>query len=101
MKATGIVRRIDELGRIVIPKEIRKVLKIRESDPLEIYTGANGDIIFKKYNVIRSAEDSIDALESYINSEEDLDLAKRTALLEKASEMRSILTEVEESDSIM
>ncbi len=49
MKATGIVRKIDELGRVVIPKEIRKALRIREGDPLEIYTEKNGEIIFKKY----------------------------------------------------
>lgn len=52
MKATGIVRRIDELGRIVIPKEIRRTLRIRESDPLEIYTDNSGKIIFKKYSAI-------------------------------------------------
>ena len=52
MKATGIVRRIDDLGRIVIPKEIRRTLRIRESDPLEIYTGAAGEVIFKKYSPI-------------------------------------------------
>ncbi len=49
MKATGIVRKIDELGRVVIPKEIRKGLRIREGDPLEIYTEKNGEIILKKY----------------------------------------------------
>lgn len=52
MKATGIVRRIDDLGRIVIPKEIRSTMRIRESDPLEIYTGNSGEIIFKKYSAI-------------------------------------------------
>ncbi len=52
MKATGIVRRIDDLGRIVIPKEIRRTLRIREGDPLEIYTDANGEVIFKKYSPI-------------------------------------------------
>lgn len=52
MKATGIVRRIDDLGRVVIPKEIRRTLRIRESDPLEIYTGAAGEVIFKKYSPI-------------------------------------------------
>ncbi len=52
MKATGIVRRIDELGRIVIPKEIRRTLRIREGDPLEIYTEASGEVIFKKYSAI-------------------------------------------------
>ncbi len=52
MKATGIVRRIDDLGRVVIPKEIRRTLRIREGDPLEIYTDANGEVIFKKYSPI-------------------------------------------------
>jgi AbrB family transcriptional regulator (stage V sporulation protein T) len=52
MKATGIVRRIDELGRIVIPKEIRRTLRIREGDPLEIYTDREGGIILKKYSPI-------------------------------------------------
>jgi len=52
LKATGIVRRIDELGRIVIPKEIRKTLRIREGDPLEIYTDREGGVILKKYSPI-------------------------------------------------
>ncbi len=52
MKATGIVRRIDELGRVVIPKEIRRTLRIRESDPLEIFTDREGEIILKKYSPI-------------------------------------------------
>ena len=50
MKATGIVRRIDDLGRVVIPKEIRRTLRIREGDPLEIYTERDGEVIFKKYS---------------------------------------------------
>ncbi len=49
MKATGIVRRIDDLGRVVIPKEIRRTMRIREGDPLEIFT-SNGEVIFKKYS---------------------------------------------------
>lgn len=52
MKATGIVRRIDDLGRVVVPKEIRKILRIREGDPLEIYTGTTGEVILKKYSPI-------------------------------------------------
>ena len=52
MKATGIVRRIDELGRVVIPKEIRRTLRIREGDPLEIYTDREGQVILKKYSPI-------------------------------------------------
>ena len=52
MKATGIVRRIDDLGRVVIPKEIRRTLRIREGDPLEIYTDREGEVILKKYSMI-------------------------------------------------
>lgn len=52
MKATGIVRRIDDLGRVVIPKEIRRTMRIREGDPLEIYTASEGTVILKKYSPI-------------------------------------------------
>ncbi len=52
MKATGIVRRIDDLGRVVIPKEIRRTMRIREGDPLEIYTQSDGEVIFKKYSPV-------------------------------------------------
>ena len=52
MKATGIVRRIDDLGRVVIPKEIRRTLRIREGDPLEIFTDKDGEIVLKKYSPI-------------------------------------------------
>ena len=57
MKATGIVRRIDELGRIVIPKEIRRTLRIRESDPVEIYMGEAGEILLKKYSPLLGLQD--------------------------------------------
>ncbi|MBO4854228.1 MAG: AbrB/MazE/SpoVT family DNA-binding domain-containing protein [Oscillospiraceae bacterium] len=57
MKATGIVRRIDDLGRVVIPKEIRRTMRIREGDPLEIYTTREGEVIFKKYSMIGGLED--------------------------------------------
>ena len=52
MKATGIVRRIDDLGRVVIPKEIRRTMRIREGDPLEIYTENDGSVVFRKYSQI-------------------------------------------------
>lgn len=52
MKATGIVRRIDDLGRVVIPKEIRRTLRIREGDPLEIFTATDGEVVFKKYSPV-------------------------------------------------
>lgn len=57
MKATGIVRRIDDLGRVVIPKEIRRTLRIREGDPLEIFTDREGGIILKKYSPIEELTD--------------------------------------------
>ena len=52
MKATGIVRRIDDLGRVVIPKEIRRTMRIREGDPLEIFTEKDGEVVFKKYSPV-------------------------------------------------
>ncbi len=52
MKATGIVRRIDDLGRVVIPKEIRRTMRIREGDPLEIFTSNSGEVVFKKYSPV-------------------------------------------------
>lgn len=57
MKATGIVRRIDDLGRVVIPKEIRRTMRIREGDPLEIFTDKDGELIFKKYSPIGELSD--------------------------------------------
>ena len=58
MKATGIVRRIDDLGRVVIPKEIRRTLKIREGNSLEIYTDSQGNVIFKKYSPIGEIDET-------------------------------------------
>lgn len=58
MKATGIVRRIDDLGRVVIPKEIRRTMRIREGDPLEIYTSNDGEVIFRKYSAISEMGES-------------------------------------------
>ena len=66
MRATGIVRRIDELGRVVIPKEIRRTLRIREGDPLEIYTDHDGEVVLKKYSpsgeIANIAKDYTDSL---------------------------------------
>lgn len=66
MKATGIVRRIDDLGRVVVPKEIRRTLRIREGDPLEIFVAREGEVILKKYSPINElshfAEEYADAL---------------------------------------
>lgn len=57
MKATGVVRRIDDLGRIVIPKEIRKTLRIKEGDPIEVFTDKEGEVILKKYSPIGELSD--------------------------------------------
>lgn len=71
MKATGIVRRIDELGRVVIPKEIRKNLRIKENENLEIYIEDNEKIILKRFSVLRKIDDFaqqfIDAMHNFIN----------------------------------
>lgn len=71
MKATGIVRRIDELGRIVIPKEIRKTLRIREGENLEIYIDNEENIVLRKYSVLNKIDDIAqgitDAIHSYLN----------------------------------
>ncbi|HZK26220.1 MAG TPA: stage V sporulation protein T [Thermoclostridium sp.] len=69
MKATGIVRRIDDLGRVVIPKEIRRTLRIREGDPLEIFTDRDGEVILKKYSPIGELGDfAIEYAESLHNT---------------------------------
>lgn len=71
MKATGIVRRIDDLGRVVIPKEIRRVMHIKEGSPLEIFTDKNGEIVLKKYSPMGElgmfAQQYADSLAQYLN----------------------------------
>lgn len=71
VKATGIVRRIDDLGRVVIPKEIRRTLKIREGDPLEIFVDREGEVILKKYSPIKElgtfSQEYTDALFESLN----------------------------------
>lgn len=67
MKATGIVRRIDDLGRVVVPKEIRRVLRIREGDPLEIYTSGTGEVILKKYSPINELSQFADEYAEIVN----------------------------------
>ena len=75
MRATGIVRRIDDLGRVVIPKEIRRALRIKEGDPLEIYTD-NDTVIFKKFNELSF----FDVMNDLINNQDDLTTEEKTAL---------------------
>lgn len=80
MKATGIVRRVDDLGRIVIPKEIRQTLKIREGDPLELWLDKDS-ICLKKYNVIVPIEDT---LNSVIELMKDEDVARKISATDRA-----------------
>ena len=75
MYCTGIVRRIDDLGRVVIPKEIRRTLGIKEGDPLEIYTD-NDTVIFKKFNELSF----FDVMKDLINNQDDLTTEEKTAL---------------------
>ena len=76
MKATGIVRRIDDLGRVVIPKEIRKTLRIKEGTPMEIYTDREGQIILKKYSPIATLERFSEATVKSLN-----DLSGKLAMI--------------------
>ena len=71
MKATGIVRRIDDLGRVVIPKEIRRTLRIREGDPFEIYTDREGEVILKKYSPIGELADFAEAYAESLHNTRD------------------------------
>ena len=68
MKATGIVRKIDDLGRIVIPKEIRRTMRIREGDPLEIFTERDGTVLFKKYSQVGEINDFSDYYADAVSS---------------------------------
>ncbi|MFD2045569.1 stage V sporulation protein T [Ornithinibacillus salinisoli] len=116
MKATGIVRRIDDLGRVVIPKEIRRTLRIREGDPLEIFIDREGEVILKKYSPINElgnfateyAQALFDSLHHPVlicDRDEIIAVAgesKKDYLnqnigqhLEKAIENRSVITETE------
>ena len=100
MKATGIVRRVDDLGRIVIPKEIRRTLRIREGDPLEIYTEKDGGVIFRKYSPMGDLQelaaqmcDSINASTGKVSAVADRDAvialagAPRKELMDKSNSM--------------
>lgn len=88
MKATGIVRRIDDLGRVVIPKEIRRNLRIKEGDPLELFI-EDGGVLFKKYNYATPAIDVVKDLELYINDADGL--KDKPSLLQKVQEPKALL----------
>lgn len=121
MKATGIVRRIDDLGRIVIPKEIRRVLHIKESDPIEIFAGREGEIVLKKYSPVGELEnfatdlvDSLYAVTGQVSCITDRDTFVSVAggrkkelegrniskLLERIIEERTLYTQTHDKDVI-
>lgn len=88
MKNTGFIRRIDDLGRLVVPKEIRQRLRISEGDFMELYVDGSR-VIFQKYQPCYRVQDSLKSFRSMV--EDDPDLKCRKALLEKVSEMQAIL----------
>lgn len=83
MKETGIVRRIDELGRVVIPKELRKVLKFKEGELLEIFTNDNGELVFKKYNEVGATQEQLEAISKvlYKNTGKEVAICDTTSIL--------------------
>lgn len=83
MKATGIVRKIDELGRIVIPKEIRKTMRIREGEPLEIFVGESEDIVLKRYDPLSNLKNELDVFVEI--------LEKNTGFIAAITDMKSIM----------
>lgn len=91
MTATGIVRRIDDLGRVVIPKEIRRHFKLNEGDPVEVFVATDG-ILFKKYSLPTTISDDLHAIADSISSEADnyYGNPKSTKLVELAIEIREI-----------
>ena len=102
MKASGIVRRIDDLGRVVIPKEIRRTMRIREGSPLEIYTGVGGEVIFKKYSPVGElssfAGDYVEALSK--SSELTAAICDEDNIIAAAGPLKRELTGREISDSL-
>lgn len=93
MKATGIVRRIDDLGRVVIPKEIRRTLRIREGDALEIFTDSQGGVIFKKYSPVGELSTFASQYAEVLNRAAGLPMLicdRTTSLRRRACRARSI-----------
>ena len=83
MKETGIVRRIDELGRVVIPKELRKVLKLKEGELLEIFTNEKSELVFKKYNEVGATQDQLDLISRilYKNTGKEVAICDTSSIL--------------------
>lgn len=91
MKATGIVRRIDDLGRIVIPKELRRTLHIKADDPIEIFTADDGVIALRKYEPSNSVLSYLERLEALIKKDEYIRESRKPEILEKVNELEALL----------
>ena len=87
MKATGIVRRIDDLGRVVIPKEIRRTMRVREGDPLEIFLDCEGGVTFKKYYPEATYEDDIQGIINSMSDDYDVRCPEAVELLKQAKDI--------------
>ena len=92
MKATGMIRRIDDLGRIVIPKEIRRVLRLQENDPMELYISDRA-VVLKKYDCTKPVWASLELLKEAVEDEPCLECRKE--LLAKIEEMSALLPKAE------
>lgn len=88
MKSTGIIRRIDDLGRIVIPRDIRRTLHIKEGDPLEVFIGEGG-VTFRKYNPTCDAKKFLDELKELL--QEDSDMKRKPEMMAKVEELETLL----------
>ncbi|QVK21272.1 AbrB/MazE/SpoVT family DNA-binding domain-containing protein [Mycoplasmatota bacterium] len=102
MKATGVVRRIDDLGRIVIPKEIRRTLRIREGDSLEIFVDQQGEVVFKKYSPVEDissfAQQYVDAIQS--SNKRDVLVVDREAVVAASGSIKKDVLEKKISDNL-
>ncbi|ODU54411.1 MAG: hypothetical protein ABT01_08590 [Clostridium sp. SCN 57-10] len=94
MKATGIIRRVDDLGRVVIPKELRRTYGIHEGDPLELFTEDGDLIVIRKYDITHAVSDVVARLKQCI--EDNLDLQNRGAFLLKVAELEDMIKQEEE-----
>jgi AbrB family looped-hinge helix DNA binding protein len=90
MRATGIVRRVDDLGRVVIPKEIRRTLRIKEGEPMELFIEDDG-VIFKKYNVSASSREVIEKAISFVFNDDEMNFNQRQAAISKLKEALELL----------
>ena len=97
MKATGIVRRVDDLGRVVIPKEIRRTMRVREGDPLEIFMCEDGGVVFRKYQQTVVAE--VETMKEYVDDQLSYDEDEKRAEVRKHfNAILALLKEEEDED---